>query len=464
MKTRADHLTYYCSFGVHKRNVRFVFGVPLLFPAISMSIFQRLLLFMVCGAGVVYLFPKVPNAALVTSNKVMLEAVQNLEEEDIRRPAIAVKHWTDRLENVPMFGPNVLGSPDSDFCHSLNPMFQMGHTSLYTLQRDTSVLLLYRQMCPTEARPDPTLVDYWFLDYLQPAEVAPAVFGISRRLNGETIKNQFPATKGKLHAIERCPDGQLAHVRYTVMERAAGDSIFDVLTQQGALSMRLAMDWAIAAIHAIERMHALNVIHGDIHTANIMVAEYPRTEVKLIDFERAHIYNAEEHLEVTRSSCGGTIDNAEDLFINRWVTVWESQGCPKSFRDDVFQLLFVIGAMIHGPAYTEFQICISDLLAVNTNVRGDLRNIWVQHRTQADKVFDIYPIANPNLPAACNETFDVPKSIRADLTRFAALILDLRIDDRPPYRAIRDLLRQIGRHSEGNHMIGTCIEYQQVES
>jgi serine/threonine protein kinase len=128
-------------------------------------------------------------------------------------------------------------------------------------------------------------------------------------------------------------------VRYMVMDRAPM-SLYQALNQSGPLSLRLAVTVMIDLIAKLQRMHSLGIVHGDLHSGNVVVMHKGGWDVGFIDFGMSFFMD-EIRLERVR--------NPFDI-VHCFLSPWELRGFMPSMRDDVFNALFLGAVMMHGAA------------------------------------------------------------------------------------------------------------------
>lgn len=383
------------------------------------------------------------------SNKDVQRDIQILQYKDSERPEIALDLWPQEQEFLPQLPLTEEGSS----IHSLELEVRSAFTSMYRLTSDSSKVILYRQVCPGSHRWDESLTDYWFLKYLRPTGIVPVVHGISRLLDVSVVQEAHPWGMFKLRDIRKCSRGSTtAHIRYILMDRAPGLALGARIHHQDRLDVLSATRLLRSIVRALEKIHALNVVHGDLHIDNIIVAE--DYSVKLIDFERGRIFNPTELSSIAKPSCFGNGVQDSHLETASWRTYWEAQYCPGSIRDDMYKALLIFGGLLFGQAYIDFQESISDTEHATQEQASTMRTIWALHRRFSDTVFNIDTTGIENLPEACSRKFDVANVlprvsesvhvlVRDKLEAIVRIVLDLDLGDRPEYNAVYSLLSEI---------------------
>ena len=203
----------------------------------------------------------------------------------------------------------------------------------------------YQSDCETPQEVHPLLREFWFLQGLNHTDIATKVYYISpavRWTGPITAKTAFTMADSKRRACLN-----VASVRYLVM--ATG---FSSLAHMMRKPNRPAVTFASAIyvmetlVGKIERMHALGVIHGDIHPGNVMLTRMFSWEASLMNFGSAMF----AHEQVKRPM----FMHQPWSHVNRFLTHWNVQGFRFSFRDDVLRALEIGAFLMNGEKYTEY--------------------------------------------------------------------------------------------------------------
>jgi len=256
----------------------------------------------------------------------------------------------------------------------------------------------------------------------------PAIF------NGErTRKTDFDMDHEEL---KECLDGS-ANLRYLVVEKINGKTFHRVHIQspEGQMDMKQALGMGAFLISALERLHASNIIHGDIHAGNVMVEsndagggvlmsqddEGKIHGLKLIDFGRARLSRGRRLTDQT------TPVNGIDEYFHHMYSHWIMDGYEWEKRDDVFRAIQVIATMMNfHESYYGFE-------------RGLMTHSRVRLMDWKRKGF-IFEI--PNGPPSRNPfarltgTEKTKSLIRKDLRTVLSLVRKLDISSPIPYDRI----------------------------
>jgi serine/threonine protein kinase len=273
----------------------------------------------------------------------------------------------------------------------LSPMFRVETTSVYQLvdESELDVVLVYRQYCYRPSRPLNMMVtDYWFLSHLQSSGLVPKVYDISDPFLPPPMI--VAGAIGKT-PLRRCANpGISPEVRYIVMDRIVGDSVEDFAVNFGdtrrRVSVARAAELGIRMIQTVRKLHELGIVHGDAHSGNFLFEQVQSGddlvgELRMIDFERAKFFNAEED-----NSCDSP-EYVTSFPLNKyqpsvWNSIWEGRGCPRSFRDDIHRIYVAIAFLIHGPEYFNFLSKLANGHRDSFAVTKGFWKIWHALRTE----------------------------------------------------------------------------------
>ncbi len=122
---------------------------------------------------------------------------------------------------------------------------------------------------------------------------------------------------------------------FYAMEYVEGQSLEDILQQQGRLPWSEVLDIALQICPALRHVHDHGIIHRDIKPPNIL--RTPAGQIKLTDFGIAKVF-ASGHLTAT----GGVVGTAEFL------SPEQAAGKPVSKRSDLYSLGVVLYTLLTG--------------------------------------------------------------------------------------------------------------------
>ena len=141
---------------------------------------------------------------------------------------------------------------------------------VFELKHHPSLAVKYQADCWTELPYHPLIRDAWFLKYLEETGVAPQVLYVSpgfRIPASITTKTNF---KMSMDERDLCRQ-EGGTVRFMLMERVTR-SIYADVAEEGP-DFEIGVSVMRSLIQALETIHALNVVHGDIHPGNVALQD-----------------------------------------------------------------------------------------------------------------------------------------------------------------------------------------------
>jgi serine/threonine protein kinase len=122
---------------------------------------------------------------------------------------------------------------------------------------------------------------------------------------------------------------------YYAMEYVVGQSLDEILMNQGPLPWQEVLDIALQICPALRHVHDHGIIHRDIKPPNIM--RMPKGEIKLTDFGIAKVFDRH-----ALTASGGIVGTAEFL------SPEQAAGKPVSKRSDLYCLGVVLYTLLTG--------------------------------------------------------------------------------------------------------------------
>ncbi|MFP3579501.1 Stk1 family PASTA domain-containing Ser/Thr kinase [Arthrobacter sp. fls2-241-R2A-200] len=135
------------------------------------------------------------------------------------------------------------------------------------------------------------------------------------------------------HIVGVLDQGQDGHLAYLVMEYVKGHTLRDVLTEQGALTPRLALALIDPLIEGLAAAHAAGLIHRDVKPENVLIAADGR--IKVGDFGLARAVSANTS---TGALIGTVAYLAPELVL----------GQPADARSDIYSTGIMLYEMLTG--------------------------------------------------------------------------------------------------------------------
>lgn len=168
------------------------------------------------------------------------------------------------------------------------------------------------------------------------------------------------------------PDGQQENVPYLVMEYVKGQTLREIIKENGALSPRDAGQIIIGVLNALEYSHRMGIIHRDIKPGNIMISD--QGVVKVMDFGIARAMS-DAATSMTRSQ--GVVGTAQ------YLSPEQARGESVDMRSDLYSAGCVLYEMLTGkPPFTgESPVAIayqhvSEVAVPPSTVVPGLPKIW----------------------------------------------------------------------------------------
>jgi hypothetical protein len=222
-----------------------------------------------------------------------------------------------------------------------------------------------------------------------------------------------------------------ATMRYMLMEKAQGLSlhafrsrVFDV--SNGAMGLRNSLVIGAALIDMIHVLHReAKIVHGDVHSPNIMIQLEPETNLpnlQFIDFGYAFAF-PDAGLSESRDQ--------SRRYRHPSRTHWQMEGFASAPRDDVLKALQTIAQITHSFDYLEFE----NRLGLGGLIGSPLLSWKTRANWFTDPPFDVV--------AGLRGISDSTKTeLRERLLEVLNLVRGLGINDPIPYEYIADELRE----------------------
>lgn len=223
-----------------------------------------------------------------------------------------------------------------------------------------------------------------------------------------------------------CRDAN-AMIRYMIMEKAHGVSLHEFRRTrfpEGKMGLRNALNIGATLIDMIGRLHLeAKVVHGDIHSPNIMISMDPKTEIPhlaLIDFGRAFTYPDRDMNESSNHTSSHFLASK---------THWQIQGFSTAPRDDVLKALQTTAQIMHPFDFFDFENTLTrmgELSLLNWKMKAN----W----------FTASPFDSVAELVGVSDTIKI--ELRTRLLNVLNRVRELGINEPIPYRDIADELRQ----------------------
>ncbi len=203
-----------------------------------------------------------------------------------------------------------------------------------------NIILKYELNCGTSLISS-LMRDYWMHTLLAKKRVVGEVYYLSpptALMSTMTMKTDYKFT----HQSRSDCLALGGTVRFMAMERMRSD--LWTLGIQRLWPLRTVMGYLRQMLVGIGKMHALGIIHGDIHPGNVMLNN--RDEIRFIDFGEAFF---ESEFPFKRE-----IVRPRLSYVHCFFSHWRLEGWRYSFRDDVFNAVFVAAFLLNGKPFMDY--------------------------------------------------------------------------------------------------------------
>ncbi len=213
---------------------------------------------------------------------------------------------------------------------------------------DPELVIKYEAHCRhPEWEIHPLIRDFSIQAMLENTNVSPNVVYLSPSVAlpiSVTRKTSFTSLQeedSRRNCIRRPGSG----VRFMVMERMQTDMW--TLGMIRSRPLYTVMKMLREMLVGIAKLHALGIVHGDIHPGNVMLTR--NGEVRFIDFADA-FFESEFQFKDDKS-------HTPFSYIHCFFSEWRLEGFRYSFRDDVFNAVFIAAFLLNGKPF--MQHCMS---------------------------------------------------------------------------------------------------------
>lgn len=132
-------------------------------------------------------------------------------------------------------------------------------------------------------------------------------------------------------------DGETHNVPYIVMEYVKGQTLRDILKENGALSVHDTEQIMLGVLNALEYSHRMGIVHRDIKPGNIMISD--QGVVKVMDFG---IARAMDDSATTMTKSQGVVGTAQ------YLSPEQARGEEVDMRSDLYSAGCVLYEMLVG--------------------------------------------------------------------------------------------------------------------
>lgn len=247
------------------------------------------------------------------------------------------------------------------------------------------------------------------------------------KLSNNNIVNVYDiGTEGELH--------------YIVMEYVDGKTLKEYINESGVLSIKLALDFSVQICNALAAAHAINLIHRDIKSQNILVSN--SGVIKVTDFG------------IAKSSDSATITNSGKILGSAYyISPEQAKGNFVDCRSDIYSFGVVMYEMFTGKlpftqgtpvnvALQHIQVDPVELVDLNSKLPMGINNLIIKclQKNPALRYQNVKEIRNDLVALQSNRKHTVSKYNINDST----MIMDtLECEDKNSKIKKRGLLKSI---------------------
>ncbi len=205
---------------------------------------------------------------------------------------------------------------------------------VFSIKEHPEWAIKYQSDCEERKSIHPLTREFWMLKRIERLGISPRAIAVS---DGAyfTPKHTRLTSKTDTEVLQECSK-TFPTFRYLIMDRVE-ESLHAFVKRTGPLPVKDAISLGIDLISALEKIHALNIVHGDIFQRNVCFDSTGK--LVLIDFGRALIVT------------GASPIARRGLSFFSLFSPWEMMGYRASFRDDLFRVLQLMGFLMNGLPY-----------------------------------------------------------------------------------------------------------------
>ena len=252
----------------------------------------------------------------------------------------------------------VFGRPiQKVFVHVGPKLFTQRQATIFSVREHLDLVLKYEINCDSLDDIHPSLREAIMLKLVQDLGVSPKLVYVSAP--EKFFISTSTKTKVAMSEIDltSCAAHPRSAVRVLAMEHV-GRSLSDVvrLKYKRGLPIRTALEISISLLDVIEKLHSRGVIHGDIHSGNVMLSG---KHIKVIDFGysilASDFMGSPVFDEIDESGEAAALQKTETdngiVYPHCLHSVFRMQGSRLGFRDDLFRALHVLAVMLSGEEF-----------------------------------------------------------------------------------------------------------------
>ena len=251
------------------------------------------------------------------------------------------------------------------------PIYKKKNTGVYRIAGHLKKVIKYHAYCfdPMDDPYDAIVVEAYFMNRLATQDP-----GLTLKVDfySGSVSTPPALLPGEVPKIldMTCFDGKPPHIRYMIMDEVGPSLVQYMLTRpDGRIDFLEAMRLGKQMIQLLQRLHHLNIIHGDAHWGNFAFElDPPLSKLILIDFGRSQFVEEGATEPPRWKGCD---------YLHPYTALWEMDSCRVSFRDDVYRTVQMTAMSIYGMIH--YQILETMLKEPDSRAPED---DWAKHRAR----------------------------------------------------------------------------------
>jgi len=235
-----------------------------------------------------------------------------------------------------------LGSP---------PIYRAFRTAVFSIRELFGKVIKYYMYCESVDDPlDAIVLESFFMEKLASQGICPHVYYYSDYMTWGLSRYPFiPQLRTGKILQTKCNEEPTKppNIRYMIMEKV-GISVEDWATGYALRRPFIdVMRVGAQMIVLLEKLHDLNILHGDAHWGNFAFKSGMKGDLVIIDFGRSRIINEKlDYGGKTPKDDEGFCEGSDWLHVN--TGKWEMKSCNPAFRDDVYRAVQNCAMAIYG--------------------------------------------------------------------------------------------------------------------
>ena len=227
------------------------------------------------------------------------------------------------------------------------------YTTVFAVANNATMVIKYQANCDRLGRINSLARDFWFLRELSQTGVVPMSYFLSppTRFVDDISSPPVRKTAFTMDSDLRrmCAADSRSEIRYMVMGRAYM-TMSDVMANWNknghGVPFRTAITLGTRMIEALAVVHRRGIIHGDIHSSNVVLLDEAEHNVGFIDFGLS-LFGTE-----TVGRHGRARKYLEDPYCV--YSLYENQGFRRAYRDDLYRAVLLLAMLMNNRSYFDY--------------------------------------------------------------------------------------------------------------